>query len=119
MTDFDKAEFWDGLNRLYKETVAMKEETVALKEETEALKETAQAMAETAQAHSTIVLSHERRLERAEVLIEAWLQDMRRHRLSVANVDETSKEALQLSQAVEKRLEEALEEWKRRREGSS
>ncbi|SRR5258708_4442822 len=105
MTDCDKAEFWEALNRLYVASVAIKDAT--------------EALAQTAQEQARIVLSHESRLDRAEVLIEALLEDMRRHRMSVVNIDEKSKKALDLSQAVEKRLEEALEEWRRRREGNN
>jgi hypothetical protein len=126
MNDFEKAEFWEGLNRLYLETVRMKEESEVVNQQILALKDTAQALAETAheqsvvaQENAKVVMSHERRLDRSEVLIEALLEDMRRYRLSVVNIDERSKKALDLSQSVEQRLEAMLEEWKRRREGNS
>jgi len=126
MNDFEKAEFWEGLSRLYTETLAMKEETQALKETAQALAESvheqriiAQEQSAIAQDNAKVVMSHERRLDRAEVLIEALLEDMRRHRLSVVNLDEKSKKALDLSQSVEQRLEAMLEEWKRRREGNT
>jgi hypothetical protein len=112
MDDFEKAEFWAGLNRLHTKLDRFHTELEVLRQETEALKETAFALVETAH-------SHERRLDRSEVLIEALLEDMRRYRLSVAGIDETSKVALETSIAVEKRLETMLEEWKRRREGNT
>jgi len=105
MTDFEKAEFWEALGRLYNSSVAIKEAT--------------EALARNAEERAGIARSHENRLDRAEVLVEALLEDMRRHRLSLAKIDETSKEAGELSETVEKRLEEALKEWRRHREGSN
>jgi hypothetical protein len=87
MDDFEKDQFWAGLNRLHTGLDRFHTELEVLRQETEALKETAFALAETAH-------SHERRLDRSEVLVEALLEDMRRHRLSVAKIDETSKEAM-------------------------
>ena len=98
MNDFEKAEFWEALGRLYNSTVAIKDAT--------------EALAQTAE-------QHERRLDRAEVLIEALLDDMKRHRQSAANAEQKSKEALETSLGVEKRLEDMMNEWRRRREGQN
>jgi len=59
MTEFDQAEFWEALGRLYNSTVALKEAT--------------EALARTAEAH-------EKRLDRDEVTIQAILDDLKRHR---------------------------------------
>jgi 3-hydroxyacyl-CoA dehydrogenase len=59
MTEFDQAEFWEALGRLYNSTVTLKDAT--------------EALARTAQAH-------EKRLDRVEVTVEAILEDLRQHR---------------------------------------
>ena len=58
MTEFDQAEFCEALNRLYNTTVALKDSTDAL--------------ARTAE-------THEKRLDRDEVVIQA-MDDLKRHR---------------------------------------
>jgi hypothetical protein len=59
MTDFDKEEFWRALGRLYDSTVKLNEAVEGL---------------------VMIVEKHEKRLDRSEIIIEAILEDLKRHR---------------------------------------
>lgn len=58
MTEFEKAEFWAGLGRLYNETLALKEALTELRHISE---------------------SHERRLDKIEV-VQQWLAEKERKR---------------------------------------
>ena len=119
MNDFEKAEFWEGLNRLYTSTLELKERTDALERTSGNLVRIAESQSQIAASQAQIAGAHENRLEHLEALLEALLEDMRRHRLSIATFGEASKQALATAQSVEQRLEAMLEEWKRRREGYS
>ena len=59
MTDYEKEEFWKGLNRLYESSVAIRDATEELRR---------------------IVESHERRLDRWEVTTQSILDELRRRR---------------------------------------
>ena len=98
-------EFWAALGRLYDETLEMKESIIAsslaAEREAERNREVTQAQGQLMRAqgksigdlaeatqrlllavekHQLIVESHERRLDRTEVTVEAILEDLRRHR---------------------------------------
>ena len=66
-------EVWKALGRLYDSTV----ETRAGMEE---LRKTASLLLSAVEKHQQVVESHERRLDRTEITVEAILEDLRRHR---------------------------------------
>jgi hypothetical protein len=119
MNDFEKAEFWEGLSRLYNSTLELKERTDALERTSGNLVRIAESQAKIAEAQAQLAASHENRLEHQEAMLEALLEDMRRHRMSIATFGEVSTQALATAKSVEQRLEAMLEEWKRRREGNN
>ena len=80
-------EFWAALGRLYDEILEMKESIEKLRrtgeqarEDIRGLTEASKLLLSAAEKHQQIVDSHERRLDRTEVTVEAILEDLRRHR---------------------------------------
>jgi proline dehydrogenase len=91
-------EFWKALGRLYDDTLRINEAIDKLKEEQRALaneqRESAKELRESVkdlsaatghllravEKHQLVVESHERRLDRTEITVEAVLEDLRRHR---------------------------------------
>jgi hypothetical protein len=91
-------EFWAALGRLYDETLEMKESIKEARlsaaqaaeenraliqvqgESIKGLAEATQRLLAAAERHQQVVESHERRLDRTEVTVEAILEDLRRHR---------------------------------------
>jgi hypothetical protein len=73
MTDFDKEEFWKGLGRLYEESVRQSEKLSVLSAIVTDLGHVVDQLV-------TVAQSHEKRLDRNEVTVEAILEDLRRHR---------------------------------------
>jgi len=91
-------EFWAALGRLYDETLEMKESIEASRQAAERgfehdrelmraqgtsiadLAEATQRLLTAVEKHQQVVESHERPLDRAEVTVEAILEDLRRHR---------------------------------------
>ena len=87
-------EFWAALGRLYDETLEMKESIEKLRRAGEQDRELMQAQGKSigdladatarlltaVEKHQQVVESHERRLDRTEVTVEAILEDLRRHR---------------------------------------
>ncbi len=66
-------EFWKALGRLYDDILETKESVKDLREATGNL-------LRAVEKHQLVVESHERRLDRTEITIEAILEDLRRHR---------------------------------------
>jgi hypothetical protein len=66
MTDYEKDEFWKALGRLYDSSVVMKESI-------EQLSDTVERLAE-------VSATHEKRLDRSEVVIQAILGDLKKLR---------------------------------------
>ena len=95
MDEFEKAEFCEGLNRLYTTCVNLTKAT--------------EELAETAR-------SHENRLDSAEIYIQFTLEDAKRDRLALAEAGDTARDALQRAEANEMRLEQLYEELRRIRE---
>jgi hypothetical protein len=73
-------EFWAAWGRLYDETLEMKQSIHAQGESIKELAEASQRLLSAVEKHQLIVESHERRLDRSEVTVEAILEDLRRHR---------------------------------------
>jgi hypothetical protein len=73
-------EFWKALGRLYDETLEIKESIKASNQSIGDLAEATQRLLTAAEKHQLVVESHERRLDRTEVTVEAILEDLRRHR---------------------------------------
>jgi hypothetical protein len=87
-------DFWAALGRLYDETLEIKESIKASRQAAEEDRELMRAQGESirdlaeatqrlltaAERHQQIVESHERRLDRTEITVEAILEDLRRHR---------------------------------------
>lgn len=73
-------EFWAALGRLYDETLEMKQSIHAQGESIKDLAEATQRLLTAVEKHQIVVESHERRLDRTEVTVEAILEDLRRHR---------------------------------------
>jgi len=94
-------EFWAALGRLYDETLEIKESIEKLRRAGEQDREAIRAQGELMQVqgksigdlaeatqrlltavekHQLVVESHERRLDRTEITVEAILEDLRRHR---------------------------------------
>ncbi len=65
MTDFEKAEFWAALGRLYDTTVELTKTTQELTKTTDALR--------------VVVLSHEKRHNKIDEIVE-WLHEKERKR---------------------------------------
>ncbi len=66
-------EFWKALGRLY-------DDVLETKESVKQLNEAAGRLASAVQKDHEIIMVHERRLDRAEITIEAILEDLRHHR---------------------------------------
>ena len=87
-------EFWAALGRLCDETLAIKESILAAERQAEkdreiartqgesirVLSEATQRLLSAVEKQHEIVSTHERRLDRTEVTVEAILEDLRRHR---------------------------------------
>jgi len=87
MTDFEKEEFWKGLARLYDASVEQRrnisELGVKLTELGGKLTELTGVVTEltgVVNQLAGVAQSHEKRLDRTEVTVEAILEDLRRHR---------------------------------------
>jgi hypothetical protein len=73
-------EFWAALGRLYDETLQIKESMQVQGKSIGDLAEATQRLLSAVEKHQLVVESHERRLDRTEVTVEAILEDLRRHR---------------------------------------
>ena len=80
-------EFWKALGRLYDDILEIKESIIELrqsgKEDRESIKDLSEAtklLLSAVEKQHDIVVSHERRLDRTEITVEAILEDLRRHR---------------------------------------
>ena len=80
-------EFWKALGRLYDSTLQNTEDIrelrssiAELKNSTAELRNSTEDLRDASQHLLTAVDKHERRLDRAEITIEAILEDLRRHR---------------------------------------
>jgi methyl-accepting chemotaxis protein len=80
-------EFWAAFGRLYDETLEIKESIQASDKAAEKGRESMRNLAEATgrllsavEKNQQVVESHERRQDRAEVTVEAILEDLRRHR---------------------------------------
>jgi hypothetical protein len=80
MTDFDKEEFWKGLGRLYEESVRQSEKLTLVSEKLSELSDVVTDLGHVVNQLASVAQSHERRLDRTEVTVEAILDDLRRHR---------------------------------------
>jgi hypothetical protein len=87
MTDFDKEEFWKGLGRLYEESVRQSQtiselggKLTGLTTVVTELAGVVKQLAGVVQSQATITQSHEGRLDRVELTVEAILEDLKRHR---------------------------------------
>ena len=72
MTDFEREEFWKSLNRLYDETLALRESIGGLEKAVRKLADGATKLLAVAEAH-------ESRLDKIEV-VQQWLVDRERQR---------------------------------------
>ena len=80
-------EFWKAQGRLYDDILEIKE---SIKEDRKSARRTASLIKDLSEAtrrllsavekHQLVVESHERRLDRTEITVEAVLEDLRRHR---------------------------------------
>jgi len=73
-------EFWAALGRLYDSTLELRENIQRLDEKTERLADGSQRLLQATETLYKVVESHERRLDRTEVTVEAILEDLRRSR---------------------------------------
>jgi len=73
-------EFWKALGRLYDDILEIKESIKEDRESIRELREANQALSDATARLLTVVESHERRLDRTEITVEAILEDLRRHR---------------------------------------
>ena len=73
-------EFWKALGRLYDDILEIKESIKEDRASIRELREANQALSDATARLLTVVESHERRLDRTEITIEAILEDLRRHR---------------------------------------
>jgi len=73
-------EFWAALGRLYDETLQIKESMQVQGKSIGDLAEATQRLLTAVEKHQLVVESHERRLDRTEITVEAILEDLRRHR---------------------------------------
>ncbi len=73
-------EFWAALGRLYDETLEMKQSIHAQGSSIKDLADATARLLSSVEKHEQVVESHERRLDRAEITVEAILEDLRRHR---------------------------------------
>ena len=73
-------EFWKALGRLYDSTLENQESIEKLRVANEAISQATARLLNAVEKHQQIVESHERRLDRNEITVEAILEDLRRHR---------------------------------------
>ncbi len=73
-------EFWAALGRLYDETLQIKESMQVQGKSIGDLAEATQRLLTAVEKHQLVVESHERRLDRTEITVQAILEDLRRHR---------------------------------------
>jgi len=79
MTEHEKQEFWNALTRLYDETLALRDESLILRDEIRDLRQIAEAHQRVVERHQIVAVSHEKRLDRLDVLVE-WLATRERRR---------------------------------------
>jgi hypothetical protein len=81
MTQFANAdEFWAALGRLYESTLEMKGRIDQIGEKVDTLAEATTRLLHATENLQTVAETHERRLDRSEITIEAILEDLRRSR---------------------------------------
>jgi hypothetical protein len=80
MTDFDKEEFWKGLGRLYDASVKQSQQISELGGVVTELAGVVKQLAGVVQSQAAVTQSHEGRLGRVELTVEAILEDLKRHR---------------------------------------
>ncbi|MGA9565065.1 MAG: hypothetical protein WBS19_06040 [Candidatus Korobacteraceae bacterium] len=73
-------EFWAASGRLYDETLQIKESMQVQGKSIGDLAEATQHLLTAVEKHQLVVESHERRLDRTEITVQAILEDLRRHR---------------------------------------
>jgi hypothetical protein len=73
-------EFWAASGRLYDETLQIKESMLVQGKSIGDLAEATQRLLTAVEKHQLVVESHERRLDRTEITVQAILEDLRRHR---------------------------------------
>jgi hypothetical protein len=73
-------EFWKALGRLYDSSLRNTEDIHELRVSVSDLREAAALLASAVQRDHDVIMAHEHRLDRAEITIEAILEDLRRHR---------------------------------------
>jgi hypothetical protein len=79
MNDGEKMEFWNGLARLYDETLAIKEDILRLQVLAETHQNAARNLQTSCEALRDTALAHEKRLDRPEV-VQQWLAEKERNR---------------------------------------
>lgn len=79
--------FWKALGRLYEDTLRVNEAldklragSVELRDSMKDLRDATGNLLRAVEKHQTVLESHERRLDRTEITVEAILEDLRRHR---------------------------------------
>ena len=80
MDEFDKGEFWKALGRLYDDSLKTHENIQELRAGIHELRGVAADLVSATQNLNSVVESHERRLDRYEVTVEAILEELRRRR---------------------------------------
>ena len=73
-------EFWNALGRLYDSTVKNTEGIRELRASIQELNQGTARLLSAVERHQQIIEEHERRHDRAEITVEAILEDLRRHR---------------------------------------
>jgi hypothetical protein len=79
MSDDEKMEFWNGLARLYDETLAIKEDILRLEKLAEIHQSAAQNLQISCEALRDTAVAHEKRLVHIEV-VQQWLAEKERNR---------------------------------------
>ncbi len=70
----------ESIDRNFQSIVELRQSIVELRESATEQRATADDLLEVARIHQQSLVSHERRLDRTEVTVEAILEDLRRHR---------------------------------------
>ena len=79
MSDDEKMEFWNGLARLYDETLAIKEDILRLEKLAEKQQSAAQNLQIACEALRDTAVAHEKRLDHLDV-VQQWLAEKERNR---------------------------------------
>jgi hypothetical protein len=79
MSDDEKMEFWNGLARLYDETLAIKEDILRLEKLAEKQQSAAHNLQIACEALRDTAVAHEKRLVHIEV-VQQWLAEKERNR---------------------------------------